>query len=52
MRSAEVGEKVADAIANDQFYVLTHAENMEGVKRRFEDILNLRPPSPPVPLAP
>ena len=30
----EVGEKVAEAIANDQFYVLTHPENMEGVKRR------------------
>jgi len=52
MAPREVGEKVADAIANDQFYVLTHAENMEGVKRRFEDIFNLRPPSPPVPLAP
>jgi NAD(P)-dependent dehydrogenase (short-subunit alcohol dehydrogenase family) len=50
MAPREVGEKVAEAIANDQFYVLTHAENMEGVKRRFEDILNLRSPSPPPPL--
>jgi len=50
MAPREVGEKVADAILHDQFYVLTHAENMEGVKRRFEDILNLRPPSPPPPL--
>ncbi len=47
MAPREVGEKVADAIANDQFYVLTHAENMEGVKRRFEAIVNLRSPSPP-----
>jgi NAD(P)-dependent dehydrogenase (short-subunit alcohol dehydrogenase family) len=47
MAPRDVGEKVADAIANDQFYVLTHAENMEGVKRRFEDIFNLRSPSSP-----
>jgi NAD(P)-dependent dehydrogenase (short-subunit alcohol dehydrogenase family) len=47
MAPREVGEKVAEAIANEQFYVLTHAENMEGVKRRFEDIFNLRSPSPP-----
>jgi NAD(P)-dependent dehydrogenase (short-subunit alcohol dehydrogenase family) len=50
MAPREVGEKVAGAIANDQFYVLTHPENMEGVKRRFEDIVNLRSPSPPVSL--
>jgi NAD(P)-dependent dehydrogenase (short-subunit alcohol dehydrogenase family) len=50
MAPREVGEKVAEAIANDQFYVLTHADNMEGVKRRFEDIVNLRSPSPPPPL--
>ncbi len=47
MAPREVGEQVADAILNDQFYVLTHAENMEGVKRRFDDIAGLRSPSPP-----
>ena len=47
MAPREVGEMVADAIANDQFYVLTHADNMVGVKRRFEDIVNLRSPSAP-----
>jgi NAD(P)-dependent dehydrogenase (short-subunit alcohol dehydrogenase family) len=50
MAPREVGEKVAEAIASDQFYVLTHADNMEGVKRRFEDIVNLRAPSAPPPL--
>jgi NAD(P)-dependent dehydrogenase (short-subunit alcohol dehydrogenase family) len=50
MAPREVGEKVAQAILDDQFYVLTHAENMEGVKRRFDDILCLRDPSPPRPL--
>jgi NAD(P)-dependent dehydrogenase (short-subunit alcohol dehydrogenase family) len=50
MAPREVGEKVAEAIANDQFYVLTHPENMAGVTRRFEDIVNLRSPSPPVSL--
>ncbi|HEX3407032.1 MAG TPA: SDR family NAD(P)-dependent oxidoreductase [Caulobacteraceae bacterium] len=47
MAPREVGEKVAQAILDDQFYLLTHAENMEGVKRRFEDIFHLREPSPP-----
>ena len=50
MAPREVGEKVAEAIASDQFYILTHADNMEGVKRRFEDIHNLRSPSVPPPL--
>jgi NAD(P)-dependent dehydrogenase (short-subunit alcohol dehydrogenase family) len=50
MAPREVGEKVAQAILDDQFYLLTHAENMEGVKRRFEDIFHLRDPSPPRPL--
>lgn len=47
MAPREVGEKVAQAILDNQFYLLTHAENMEGVKRRFEDIFHLRDPSPP-----
>lgn len=47
MAPREVGEKVSQAILDDQFYVLTHAENMEGVQRRFDDIVNLRAPSPP-----
>ena len=50
MAPREVGEKVVEAIAADQFYILTHADNMEGVKRRFEDIHNLRSPSAPPPL--
>jgi NAD(P)-dependent dehydrogenase (short-subunit alcohol dehydrogenase family) len=50
MAPREVGEKVAQAILDDQFYLLTHAENMEGVKRRFDDILHLRQPSQPRPL--
>jgi NAD(P)-dependent dehydrogenase (short-subunit alcohol dehydrogenase family) len=50
MPPREVGEKVAQAILDGQFYLLTHAENMEGVKRRFDDIFHLREPSPPRPL--
>ncbi|HWF78064.1 MAG TPA: SDR family NAD(P)-dependent oxidoreductase [Caulobacteraceae bacterium] len=50
MAPRELGEKVAQAILDDQFYLLTHAENMEGVKRRFDDIFHLRDPSPPRPL--
>jgi NAD(P)-dependent dehydrogenase (short-subunit alcohol dehydrogenase family) len=49
MAPREVGEKVVQAILDDQFYVLTHADNMEAVKRRFDDITALRNPSPPRP---
>ncbi|HUZ13858.1 MAG TPA: SDR family NAD(P)-dependent oxidoreductase [Caulobacteraceae bacterium] len=47
MAPREVGERVAEAIAERRFYVLTHPENMEGVRRRFDDIAALRDPSPP-----
>jgi NAD(P)-dependent dehydrogenase (short-subunit alcohol dehydrogenase family) len=47
MAPREVGEKVAEAILAGQFYLLTHSENMEGVRRRFDDIFALRDPSPP-----
>jgi NAD(P)-dependent dehydrogenase (short-subunit alcohol dehydrogenase family) len=47
MAPREVGEKVAQAVENNQFYLLTHADNMLGVTRRFEDIFALRDPSPP-----
>jgi NAD(P)-dependent dehydrogenase (short-subunit alcohol dehydrogenase family) len=50
MAPREVGEKVVQAILDDQFYLLTHAGNMAGVQRRFEDIAALRPPSPAPPL--
>ena len=47
MAPREVGEKVVQAMLDGQFYLLTHSENMEGVKRRFDDISALRDPSPP-----
>jgi NAD(P)-dependent dehydrogenase (short-subunit alcohol dehydrogenase family) len=47
MAPREVGEKVVQAMLDGQFYLLTHSENMEGVKRRFDDISALREPSPP-----
>jgi NAD(P)-dependent dehydrogenase (short-subunit alcohol dehydrogenase family) len=50
MAPREVGEKVAQAILDDQFYLLTHADNMAGVQRRFDDIFHLRAPSPAPPL--
>jgi len=50
MAPREVGERVAQAILEDRFYVLTHPGNIEGVRRRFDDILQLRAPSPPRPL--
>ena len=50
MAPREVGEKVAQAILDDQFYLLTHPDNMAGVQRRFDDIAHLRAPSPAPPL--
>jgi NAD(P)-dependent dehydrogenase (short-subunit alcohol dehydrogenase family) len=50
MAPREVGEKVVQAMLDDQFYLLTHASNMAGVQRRFDDIFNLRDPSPAPPL--
>jgi NAD(P)-dependent dehydrogenase (short-subunit alcohol dehydrogenase family) len=47
MAPREVGEKVAQAILDDQFYLLTHADNMEAAKRRFDAIEGLTDPSPP-----
>lgn len=46
MPPREVGELVSDAILQSRFYLLTHAENMKGVQSRFDDIVNLRDPSP------
>ena len=50
MAPRQVGELVAQAVLDDQFYVLTHAENMVGVERRFGDLVNLRDPTQPPPL--
>ena len=50
MAPREVGEKVAQAILDEQFYLLTHASNMEGVKRRYDALVNLKDPTPPAPL--
>ena len=50
MAPREVGEKVVQAILDDQFYLLTHADNLAGVQRRFDDIAHGRPPSPAPPL--
>jgi NAD(P)-dependent dehydrogenase (short-subunit alcohol dehydrogenase family) len=50
MAPREVGEKVVQAMLDDQFYLLTHASNMAGVQRRFDDIFNLRDPSPAPPI--
>lgn len=46
MPPRQVGELVSDAILESRFYLLTHPENMQGVKARFDDIVNLRAPSP------
>jgi len=46
MPPREVGDMVAEAILNNQFYLLTHADNMAGVEKRFEDLTHLRNPAP------
>jgi NAD(P)-dependent dehydrogenase (short-subunit alcohol dehydrogenase family) len=50
MAPREVGELVVQAMLERRFYLLTHADNMAAVSRRFEDIAGLRDPSPPRPL--
>ncbi|HEX3917566.1 MAG TPA: SDR family NAD(P)-dependent oxidoreductase [Caulobacteraceae bacterium] len=47
MAPREVGEKVVQAMLDDQFYLLTHPDNMEAAKRRFDSITGLTDPSPP-----
>jgi NAD(P)-dependent dehydrogenase (short-subunit alcohol dehydrogenase family) len=47
MPPRQAGELVADAVLNKQFYLLTHPDNMAGVQRRFDDIVNLSDPAPP-----
>jgi NAD(P)-dependent dehydrogenase (short-subunit alcohol dehydrogenase family) len=47
MAPREVGEKVVQAILDNQFYLLTHPDNMEAAKRRFDAITGLHDPSPP-----
>ena len=41
-----VAERVLEAVRNDTFYILTHPELMAEIERRFEDIMQGRPPSP------
>lgn len=45
--AAEVAQKVFDAVAANQFYILSHPHMLAGVQTRLEDILNLRNPSDP-----
>ncbi len=47
MPPRQVGELVSDAVVNNQFYLLTHPDNMDGVKRRFNDLVSLTNPTPP-----
>jgi NAD(P)-dependent dehydrogenase (short-subunit alcohol dehydrogenase family) len=49
MAPREVGEKVAQAMLDEQFYLLTHADNMAAVRRRFDAITALHDPAPPQP---
>ena len=46
MKPLRVGEIVLDAIKDDQFYVLTHPDNMAAVRQRFDSILNFEQPKP------
>lgn len=41
-----VADRVLEAVRDDTFYILTHPELMGEVERRFEEIVQGRPPSP------
>jgi len=45
--AAEVAQKVFDAVAAGQFYILSHPHMLAGVQTRLQDIVNLRNPSDP-----
>jgi NAD(P)-dependent dehydrogenase (short-subunit alcohol dehydrogenase family) len=47
MDPSRVADQVVDAIRNSRFYVLTHPEMNDDVRRRAEDILSGGPPSMP-----
>jgi NAD(P)-dependent dehydrogenase (short-subunit alcohol dehydrogenase family) len=46
MPASVVAEQVLDAVRNDTFYILTHPELNVVIQRRFDDVLEGRPPSP------
>jgi len=45
--AAEVAQKVFDAVADNQFYILSHPKALQSVQIRMEDILQVRNPSDP-----
>jgi NAD(P)-dependent dehydrogenase (short-subunit alcohol dehydrogenase family) len=47
MPPGQVADGVFAALRKDQFYILTHPDSKEAVRRRMEDILQERSPTPP-----
>ena len=47
MPPIQVADAVFTALRKDQFYILTHPDSKEAVRRRMEDILQERSPTPP-----
>ena len=45
--AAQVAQAVFDAVAADQFYILSHPQMLAGVQTRLDDILQQRNPSDP-----
>ncbi|MDD5030840.1 MAG: SDR family oxidoreductase [Rhodoferax sp.] len=45
--AAEVAQKVFDAVAGNQFYILSHPHMLAGVEQRLKDIVGLANPSDP-----
>ena len=45
MDPPEVADKVFDAIRDEKFYILTHPERKDDIRRRMEDILEERNPT-------
>ncbi|OIN93735.1 MAG: hypothetical protein AUJ20_03100 [Comamonadaceae bacterium CG1_02_60_18] len=45
--AAEVAQKVFDAVASGQFYILSHPHMLAGVEQRLKDIVGLHNPSDP-----
>jgi hypothetical protein len=46
MPPAQVADAVFQAIREERFYILTHPEGTDWIRRRMEDILQERNPTP------
>lgn len=45
MEPSQIGEAVFDAVKNETFYILTHEDTIDAVRRRMDEIINRKDPT-------